>query len=106
MSRSMVLFDAAGLAAAFMAAPVHTPEQGKVTSVMPFSKNTEIALQSYWPNLQPNVGGTLFPLRALTLMVAIRGIQGTIHPIGRSVEIDQFTLLHVEKAQTLVQSGA
>ena len=56
MSRSMVLFDAAGIAAALAVAPVHTSEQRKVTFVIPFSKNTEIALQSYWPNLQPNVG--------------------------------------------------
>ena len=83
MSRSLTSFAAAGLAAALAAAPVHTSEQGKVTFVMPISKNTEIALQSYWPNLQPYVGGTRSPLRPLTLMTLIRGIQGTNHPIGR-----------------------
>ena len=79
MNRSMVLFDAAAAAlpAALEAAPVHTAEQSKVTSALPISKNTEIALQSHWPNLQPNVRGICSPLRPLSLMTVIRGIQGT-----------------------------
>ena len=65
MSRSMVLFDAAGIAAALAAAPVHTAEQGKVTFVLPISKITEIALQFRWPDLQRKLGGTRVSLPSI-----------------------------------------
>ena len=65
MSRSLTSFAAAGLAAALAAAPVHTSEQGKVTFVMPISKNTEIALQSWWLNLQPKRRGNTVPTTSI-----------------------------------------
>jgi hypothetical protein len=61
VSRSLVLSPAAGLPAARKAAPVHTSEQGKVTSVMPISRNTEMALPIWWPNLQRKGGELVSP---------------------------------------------
>ena len=94
MNRSLTSFDAAGLAAALAAAPVHTAEQGKVTFVLPISKNTEMTLQSYWPNLQWKRRGNAVPSTTIDTFDLKEELLAGFYPrsIDRHSEIGDFTI--------------
>ena len=77
LNRSMVLFDAAGLAAALMAAPIRCSKRDDVTSVMPVVKRARNSLRFNWPKMRAKSGEHAFPYVALELNAAIRGRAGT-----------------------------
>ena len=77
LNRSMVLFDAAGLAAALTAAPVCSSKRDDVTFVMLVVKRARSRLQFNWSKMRAKSGEHAFPYVALELMTAIRGMAGT-----------------------------
>ena len=62
---SKALSDAAGLAAALTAAPVHSSKQAHVAFQMPAAKTARNSLPFNWPKICRNVGGTHVSLRSI-----------------------------------------
>ena len=75
--RFMAIFDAAGPVADLTAAPVYSPKEADVTSVMPVVKRARNSLRFNWPKMRAKSGEHAFPYVALELNAAIRGMAGT-----------------------------
>ena len=66
--RFMAIFDAAGPVADLTAAPVYSPKEADVTSVMPVVKRARNSLRFNWPKMRAKSGEHMFPCVALELL--------------------------------------